>query len=92
MGKVKLNITTRSDHHNNNLAYQEKFQEREAWHKLVVKVICWKDGHLANKITPKEWETYCERTVKTNVSHGKDKVLHSLKETKDIITNHGGFE
>ena len=87
-----MKVSTRSNNHNNNLAYQEKFQEREAWHKLVVKMICWQDGHLVDKITSKEWKTYCEHTVKTNVSHRKDRVLDSLKETKEIITDHGGFE
>lgn len=89
----------KSNNQRNKLAYQDKFEEREAWHKLVVKIICWKDGILegssiksTNKITPKEWSTYQKRMVKTNTTYSKQKVLLSLKETKEIIQQHGGFE
>lgn len=94
-----MKIPIRSNRPNTRLAYQEKFNEREAWHKLVVKIICWKDGLLeggiikvTDKITPKEWGTYSKHMVKTNTTHGRKKVLSNLKVTKEIIQKHGGFE
>lgn len=94
-----MKIPTRSNHPNTRLAYQEKFNEREAWHKLVVKIICWKDGLLeggtvkfTDKITLKEWNTYFKRMIKTNTTYHKERVLNNLKETREMIKKHGGFE
>lgn len=93
-----MKVPVRSNYHTRE-AYQEKFEEREAWHKLVVKVIIWKDGlsetetrKLINKISLKEWRVYCQHMVKTNVTYGREKVLANLKETWQIIKKHGGFE
>ena len=80
-----------SNHRNISLASQQKFEERETWHKLVVKVICWKDGLLQDKITPGEWATYCQCMIKTNVSVGKQKVMENLKALQHIIKDHNGF-
>lgn len=72
--------------------------EREIWHKLVVKVIRWRDGLVASgslsatdKITHKEWLTYSRKLVQTNLTNGKQKVLDTLKETKQKIIDNGGF-
>lgn len=72
----------------------ERALEREAWHKLVVKIIIWKDGvqKVSDKITPKEWSRYCQGILKANISVGKEKIKNSLKETQNIIRNNGGFE
>ncbi len=80
-----------SNHRNISLASQQKQEERETWHKLVVKVICWKDGLLQDKITPKEWTTYCQSMIKTNVSVGKQKVMENLKQLQQIIKDRNGF-
>lgn len=87
------------NHTNRRPAYQEKFEAREAWHKLVVKVINWKDElldgrieRLTDKISPKEWNIYCQHMIRTNVTYGRQKVLESLKETRKIIQEHGGFK
>ena len=80
-----------SNHRNISLASQQKQEERETWHKLVVKVICWKDGLVKDKITPREWTTYCQSMIKTNVSQGKQKVTENLKELQRIIKDHNGF-
>ena len=93
-----MQIPIRSNQRNNKLASQEKSEEREIWRKLVVKVILWKDkasekkSNTPDKITPKEWKTYCQKMVETNVSYGKEKVMGTLKETWQIINNHGGFK
>ena len=94
-----MRIPVRPNHLNTRAAYLEKAQEREAWHKLAVKVIIWKDditetgrSKLADKISLKEWGTYYERVVATNVSYGREKVLADLKETWQKIFGHGGFE
>lgn len=80
-------------------AAQEKLEEREIWHKLVVKVIIWregssKDGKLreAEKITSKEWEIYCKRMISMSVTYGKEKAALILKETCQAIQKNGGFE
>lgn len=81
------------------LIYQEKVIEREIWHKLVVKVLCWKDGLLeggsiksSDKITVKEWKTYCQKIMETNIISGREKSLANLKITEQLIKNHNGFE
>ncbi len=94
-----MKIPVRPNHLNIRAAYQEKAQEREAWHKLAVKVIIWKDElaaagatRLTDKISLKEWNTYYTRVVATNISYGREKVLADLKETWQKIFGHGGFE
>lgn len=75
-------------------AYLDKLEERESWHKLVVKIISWKDGSLReiSKITSKEWVTYYHRVLKTNIVLGRQKTRRNLNETKEIIKNNDGFE
>ena len=82
-----------------NAASQDQADQREIWHKLVVKIISWKDGLLeggiikiTDKISSKEWNVYFKRILKMNTSYSKERVLLSLKETKDLITKNGGFE
>lgn len=94
-----MKIPTRPSYPNTKLASQEKLDERESWHKLVVKVITWKDGSLeksivkeAYRITAAEWKTYSQHITATNTSYSKERVLSSLEETKEIIADHGGFE
>jgi hypothetical protein len=90
---LKIPVNTR--HTNSRFANQEKADQREIWHKLVVKIINWKDGggmKTANKITPKEWNTYYKRMLKTNTSYAKQRVLSELQETKEKILKNGGFE
>lgn len=80
-------------------ASQDQADQREIWHKLVVKIISWKDGLLeggvikfSDKISSKEWNVYFKRIIKMNTSYSKERVLSSLKETKDLIIKNGGFE
>lgn len=94
-----MKIPTKPHINNTRLAYLEKFNEREAWHKLVVKIISWKEGLLeggsvkiTDKVTSKEWNTYTKHLIKTNTSYTKQKVLSNLKETEDLIKQNGGFE
>lgn len=77
----------------------KKNDEREVWHKLVVKIISWKDGSFdgravrsATKITPKEWGIYSKRMIQINTTYGRQKVVSNLKETREMIRKHGGFE
>lgn len=91
--------TKGSSNHNNSKVNQEKQEERETWLKLVVKIISWQDGliaggsvKVADKITPKEWETYFQRMIKTNTTYDKQKVLSKLQETQESIRRNGGFE
>ncbi len=93
-----MKIPIRSIRPNIRLANQEKTEEREIWHKLVVKIISWKSGLLegglikaTDKITPKEWNTYHKGRVKISSDFGKDKVRSSLKEIKAFIKKQGGF-
>lgn len=89
----------RQTNSNIRAASQEKFEEREVWRKIVVKILKWKDGilvvdtsDLVDKVTLTEWNTYCETTLNTNVVQGKEKTIKKLEETKKIIQQHGGFE
>lgn len=74
-------------------AYQDKHAARESWHKLVVKILNWKGGSLkeSTKITSREWVTYCQGVLKTNITAGRQKTHQSLNEIKELIRNHGGF-
>lgn len=76
----------------------EKAEKREAWHKIVVKILCWKDGvnssnsiSSTDKITPKEWTEYCTELLKINAQTSKDKIEQKIQETKKLISEHGGF-
>ena len=99
--KTPVATPSTAPHHRSyaNAHNSEQADEREMWHKLVVKVISWKDGLLdggiikiTDKITTKEWNNYYKRIIKTNTSYSKDRVLNTLKETKELIQRHGGFE
>lgn len=94
-----MKVPTRPNHPDIKLAYQEKLDERESWHKLVIKIISWREGVLEgatfrakDKITYKEWVTYYQRTLKTNITHSRERVLADLRHTKSMIKEHGGFE
>lgn len=85
---------------------QEKLDERESWHKLVVKVILWADdannslvetlddegSSPSNKLTHSEWNTYCKRMIKININQEKAKVLSDLNFTLEQIKSHSGFD
>lgn len=79
---------------------QEKLEEREAWYKLVVKVILWGEesanvnrnlAETANRITLPEWKKYCQRMVTTNATYSKEKVLLDLDLTLQRIKVNGGL-
>ncbi len=81
-----------------SLIDQKKLQEKEDWHKLVVKVIVWKDGPVGSgfvqfmdKITPKEWKDYRKRLTRVNAGKGKEKIQALLKEKWERINENGGF-
>jgi hypothetical protein len=76
----------------------EKAELRESWHKIVVKILCWKDGltqqnviTLTDKITPSEWKDYCERMMQISLEAGKEKTTEKLNSLKELIQKHGGF-
>lgn len=94
-----MNIPARSNSSRIKPAHQEKSEEREAWLKLVVKVIRWKEGtsergsvKLADKITSKEWKAYSKKILSTNITLGKDRIMDNLREIEKMIMSHGGFE
>ncbi len=73
----------------------EKQKAKEDWHKLVVKILTWKDGSSSDskeRITDSEWKTYYKTIVNTNLTYSKDKVLSNLKEIRATIEENGGFE
>lgn len=81
------------------LTSEEKLAEREAWLKLVVKVILWKEeptgrnlSDTAKKITSKEWSLYRRRIIETNTTYSKERVLLDLESTFQAIKLHGGLE
>lgn len=92
-----MKIPTRHNS-NNGLASQEKLEERESWHKLVVKVIIWNEGTdnknvtTPTRITRLEWARYCQQIIKTNLSYSKKRVLSDLELTLEKIKQNGGFE
>lgn len=76
----------------------EKAELRESWHKIVVKILCWKDGLTqqnsitsSDKITQNEWQGYCEKMMSISLEAGKDKTAEKLKSIKELIQKHGGF-
>ncbi|MBI2022376.1 hypothetical protein HYS97_00800 [Candidatus Daviesbacteria bacterium] len=94
-----MKIPTKPNHINSRLAYQEKHEERESWHRLAVKVISWKGGLLeggiikvTDKISPKEWATYSKYMIKTSTTYSRQRVLSNLKDTEEKIRKNGGFE
>lgn len=83
---------------NSKKSADEKAELRESWHKIVVKILCWKDGinqqnivSKTDKITASEWEGYCERMMQISLEAGKDKTTEKLQKTKELIQKHGGF-
>lgn len=86
-------------HSNIKQASQEKFDEQQAWHKLVVKVIIWKEGssetgltETIEKITTSEWNKYSEKIIKISTTTSQDKVLADLKQTLKRIEENGGLK
>lgn len=82
----------------NNQIPQEKAEEREAWFKMVIKVISWRDGPrennskvLAEKITPKEWTAYCKEIIKISTTPPREVTLRRLEEIQAQIKKHNGF-
>jgi len=78
---------------------QEKLDAKENWHKLVVKILIWKDGssinnnaHEKGRITDGEWKTYSKTIISTNTTLSKEKVAARLKELRETIQKNGGFE
>lgn len=80
------------------LAHEKNLEEKEIWHKLIVKIITWKDGTVgkgvvakSDKITHNEWRLYRKRL--TLVSPPKDVARFEarLKETQQKIRENGGF-
>ncbi len=80
---------------------QQKLDERESWHKLVVKVIIWNEGSVltntrqnatVNKITLSEWSKYRRQIIKMNINQDREKVLSDLKYTLQKIKLNGGLE
>lgn len=90
-----------SPHSNPNirLASLKKLKERETWHKLVVKIIIWKEASSADnlersvsKLTQTEWNKYRQGIIKNNITQGKEKILSDLKSTMRKIKLNGGFK
>jgi hypothetical protein len=98
MKDKRLDIPAKVTGNRGRVINQEKVEERENWHKLVVRIIRWKDGNFENvnsgipaKITPKEWQMYQKKSIQMNVTHSKDRVAATIKETWDNIKKNGGF-
>lgn len=73
-------------------ASTEKQEEREFWHKIVVKVLKWKESTACpEKITLKEWNFYHKSTLKINESFPRAETLKKLNAVKDMILKNGGF-
>lgn len=77
----------------------EKQERNEAWYKIAVKIMRWKDGNSlsseigpVSRITSKEWNDYCEKIIAINVSNGKNATLEKLRELEEVIKHHNGFE
>ncbi len=85
--------TTDSKKPTNSKASTAKQEEREFWHKIVVKVLKWKESSKCEeKITSKEWSFYHKSSIKINVTIEKGVMLKRLKEIKEQIEKNGGFE
>ncbi len=77
----------------------EKMKEYETWFKIVVKILRWKDGATElgdlskiDKVSQKEWKTYCETILKKNIVFGKKKTQEKLDETWKKIQQYHCFE
>lgn len=78
---------------------QERLEASEAWFKIVVKVLRWKDGATVygdlkpiDKISKKEWKQYCETMLSKNISAGTKNTQEALNKTKEAIMYYNGFE
>ncbi len=73
----------------------KKQKQREAWHKVVVKVIKLRGGasalEQAEKLTEKEWKMYCSGILKSNLTQDKKIVKQNLKQIEATIKDCGGF-
>lgn len=82
--------TTKNTH--NSKASTEKQEEREFWHKIVVKILRWKESTThPEKITLKEWNFYHKSTLKINESFPRAETLKKLNAVKEQILKNGGF-
>lgn len=77
---------------------KEKQEAYEAWFKIVVKILRWKDGAATfggspslEKVTKKEWQMYCETMIKKNITQGEKNTKEALSKTKETITYYNGF-
>lgn len=68
-------------------------------YQLCVKIISWKTGSLigssakkTGKITAKEWTDYKKHLIGISKTESPEKVLAKLKETRQMIEKHSGFE
>lgn len=80
-------------------AAKEKSDQQESWLKIVVKVISWSEGlhsggivQQTDKITTKEWDFYCKRSMQINTSHSKKKIEEELENSRKKIKSFDGFE
>lgn len=78
---------------------QARSEEREAWYKLVVKIIIWKNTSLNQavidktaQITQQEWDTYYQTSINTNTTYSKGKVLNDLEAARKAIKLNSGFK
>lgn len=73
----------------------KKQKQREAWHKVVVKVIRLRGGakvlDQAEKLTEKEWRMYCSGILKSNLTQEKSVIKQNLKQIEATIKDSGGF-
>lgn len=76
----------------------ENLEKREFWHRIVFKVILWKEenplkreGSVVDKLTPGEWKIYRRRILKANMAQGAEKIQTRLKKTLQQIRENDGF-
>lgn len=93
-----LNTNFNSKKSDKEIAHEKNLEEREVWHKLIVKVITWKDGTVgkgvvafSEKITPKEWRHYKKRLTAASPVKDVARIEARLKETLEKIKKNGGF-
>lgn len=93
-----LNTNFNSKKSDKEIAHEKNLEEREVWHKLIVKVITWKDGTVgkgvvafSEKITPKEWRHYKKRLTAASPAKDTARIEARLKETLEKIKKNGGF-
>jgi hypothetical protein len=79
-------------------AQMENLEKREFWHKIVFKVILWKEENplkressAIDKLTPSEWKIYRSRILKANMAGGVEKIQTRLKKTWQQIRENDGF-